>query len=204
MYGGAHGLAVRSLLSLQKYLLERDYDVEFDIVANGSRLPNVRNGMVNRFLASGADKFLFIDSDMVYSPEDIEKLINSPFDVSVINYRKKTVDVVWNAEPSIKDGSYSIKVYGDDVWLETKQAGTGLMCCSKDALLMVKGKYPHPFYFEVIDGEDVGEDYVFCKRLTELGGKIFILPDAYAAHLGDTVYGGNYEEYIKERQQNGV
>jgi hypothetical protein len=197
MYGGAHGLAVRSLLSLQSYMLQKGHTVEFDIVANGSILPKVRNGIVERFMLSDCDILLFIDSDMVYNAPDVEKLVTSPFDVSVINYRKKTVNHEWNATP-ITEGGVPIGTYfNGDNWLQTRRAGTGLMAITKTAMRNVKAQHDYPFDFKVVDGDYVGEDYVFCDRLDDLGGQIFILTDAYAAHLGDTVYDGNYNDYLK-------
>ena len=196
MYGGAHGLAVRSLLSLQNRLIE-NHIVEFDIVVNGANLPKVRNGIVERFLDGESDVLVFIDSDMVFSAEDIEKIATAPFDVSVINYRKKCQETQWNAT-----GSMGL-VHNGDNWLKTELAGTGLMAMSREALKTVKAAHPFPFEFTVADGLEVGEDYTFCKRLTALGGQIFILADAYAAHIGDTYYGGNYHDYLKG-QSNGI
>ena len=190
-------MAVRSLLTLQAHLIDKGHEVTFDIVANGSRLPNVRNGIVNRFIESSAEKLLFIDADMVYEPGDIEKLLESPHGVAVINYRKKTAEVIWNAETAMEDGQpIGVKIE-ETYWLKTYRAGTGLMCISRDAMLAVKRHYKHPFYYEVINGDDVGEDYVFCKRLGDVNCDIFILADAYAAHIGDTYYAGNYHEYLK-------
>src|SRR6185369_7694376 len=135
MYGGAHGLVVRSLLSMQSYLISRGHEVVFDIVVGGSILPKVRNGIVKRFIDGGADVLLFIDSDMVFDPESIEKLINAPFDVSVCNYRKKNNEVTWLAEP-VKDldGCCLGKEMDGISWLKTTRAGTGVMAIKRQTI----------------------------------------------------------------------
>lgn len=208
MYGGAHGLAVRSLLALQESLLAADYTVIVDIVANGSILPKVRNGIVKRFIDSSADVLVFIDSDMVYQPETVIKLINAPFDVSVANYRGKSTNVRYMAEPIREEGTIIGTNYMGDTWLQTKRAGTGLMAIKRRTIEHVttpelaytdQGENYHALFdFCLIDGQYHGEDYTFCRRVDEAGGQIFILADAEVGHIGDTVYLGNYHDHLRQ------
>ena len=208
MYGGAHGLTVSCLLASQKLLLEAGHEVVTDIVAGGSILPKVRNGIVKRFLDSGADVLVFIDSDMVWEPETLQKLIEAPFDVSIANYRKRSNEVAWLAEPVMKDGVYLGQVLGGEYWLQVSRAGTGLMAIKRDTATGMIAKYPELSYedggeqipclfnFEVRDGRYHGEDYNFCRLLEDIGGQIFMLVNVYIGHVGTTVYGGNYHEYL--------
>jgi len=41
-------------------------------------------------------------------------------------------------------------------------------------------------------GEMLGEDYAFCKRWTDLQGKIYANVDAYIVHHGDHAYRGRF------------
>lgn len=195
MYGGAHGLTVSCLLSLQKHLMSVGHTVITDIVANGSILPKVRNGIVKRFIDGDADVLLFIDSDMLFEPRDIEKLINAPFDISVINYRTKNNAIKWLAVPIDDAGE----------WREVALAGTGIMAIKREAVEKMVVAYPASysdngvmtpclFDFVLDDSKYYGEDYVFCKKFTDIGGKIYMLADAYTGHIGNTVYGGNYAD----------
>lgn len=204
MYGGAHGLTVSCLLASQKHLMELGHTVITDIVANGSILTKVRNGIVKRFIDSSADVLVFIDSDMCWEPETLAKLVDAPFDVSVANYRAKHNEVQWMAE-SVGVG---VCHEGDD-WHQTRRAGTGMMAIKRETLggmiehyprLSYEDKgtvYPCLFDFELSGGKYHGEDYTFCRRLEEVGGEIYILADAYVGHIGTTVYGGNYSEHIR-------
>jgi len=209
MYGGAHGLTVRSLLSLQAHLLLKGHEVIFDIVTGGSILPKVRNGIVKRFIDSSADVLVFIDADMVYEPTTIEKLIDAPFDVSVVNYRARSTKETWLSYPITKEGQPVGTTHEGDIWLQTARAGTGIMAIKRRVISSMVEKYPSLVYqdkgetipclfdFELSEGQYFGEDYTFCKRLDKIGGQIFILADAYIGHVGDIVYGGNYHEYLK-------
>lgn len=203
MYGGAHGLTVSCLLASQKHLLERGHEVVTDIVAGGSILPKVRNGIVKRFLDSNADVLVFIDSDMVWEPPTLQKLVEAPFDVSVANYRKRSNEVAWLAD-SMMVGA----MHGGSEWHQTRRAGTGLMAIRRRTLAEMVERYPHLTYedhgeqipclfdFQLDGGQYHGEDYTFCRRLESIGGQIFILADAYVGHVGTTVYAGNYHEFL--------
>lgn len=201
-------MAVRSLLALQEALLEADYTVIVDIVANGSILTKVRNGIVKRFIDSPADVLVFIDSDMVYQPETVIKLINAPFDVSVANYRGKSTNVRYMAEPIREDGECVGTSYIGDTWLQTKRAGTGLMAikrrtiehlvCEELSYIDQGEVYFALFDFCLLDRQYHGEDYTFCRRVDEAGGQIFMLADAEVGHIGDTVYIGNYHDHLRQ------
>ena len=41
-------------------------------------------------------------------------------------------------------------------------------------------------------GDFMGEDYAFCKRWTNIGGKIYANVDAYITHHGDFAYRGRF------------
>lgn len=208
MYGGAHGLTVSCLLSLQKYLISKGHEVITDIVTNGSILPKVRNGIVKRFIDSSADKLLFIDSDMVFSPTDIEKLINAQFDISIIDYRAKHNNVRYLSNPVIDEGHYTGKTIDGETWLEVTEGGTGIMCISRKAISAMisafpelvyedNGQTPALFDFQLKNGQYYGEDYTFCRRFTSIGGQIFMLANANTGHIGTTVYAGNYHDYLR-------
>lgn len=209
VYGGAHGRFMCALLHLQEYLLAKGYTVLFDIVINGSLLAKIRNEHVKRFIDSNADVFLVLDVDMVFQPEDVEKLITAPFDVAVGNYRIKQEEVVWIDQPIYEDGLPKGTTHNGDIWLETAQAGTGIMCIKRHTMLKMVESYPELAYtckgiqyhalfnLEVIDGAYVGEDYLFCRRLRAIGGQVFMLPDMNVGHVGEAVYSGNYHEYLK-------
>jgi len=208
MYGGAHGLAVRSLLSLQAHITQKGHTVTFDIVAGGSILPKVRNGIVKRFIDSGADVLVFIDSDMVYDAETIEKLVDAPFDVSIANYRKRNNEVTYMAEPIRRDGEVIGHQVDGETWLRTERGGTGIMAIKRGVITTMVNCYPKLAYmdngesipclfdFRMVGGQYMGEDYTFCQRWTGIGGKIYILANVFIGHIGDIVYGGNYHEYL--------
>jgi hypothetical protein len=152
---------------------------------------------------------IFIDSDMIWDAATLAKLIDSPFDVAVANYRKRNNEVTWLASPVMDKGQPRGTMYGGDIWLQTIAAGTGMMAIKRHMLDAMIDRYPGLNYedngevfpclfdFQLSAGQYCGEDYTFCKRVTDMGGQIFILADAYIGHVGTTVYGGNYHEFLQ-------
>ena len=55
---------------------------------------------------------------------------------------------------------------------------------------------PKTFDFAIQDGRYIGEDYLFCQRFRNMGGEIWCLADATTGHVGETVYKGNYCEFM--------
>ena len=61
---------------------------------------------------------------------------------------------------------------------------------SKDLLRGVKRTVYNYFACPVEDNELLSEDYFFCKRWRETGGKIWLAPWMKMQHIGDYTYGG--------------
>jgi len=210
MYGGAGGLTVRSLLSLQVALIGAGYNVVFDIESGGSIITKVRNRIARRFLDSGNDYLIFIDSDMVFDAADVFKLIDSDADVCAINYLFKTPKTKWTARPELnKEGQIQAVRAKDAVWVKSEACGTGFMAIHRRAMVKMADNHNELKYdddgeetlalfdFAIIEGRYYGEDYLFCKRWKALGGDIWTLAEATVGHVGETAYTGNYQDYLK-------
>lgn len=202
IYAGTGGFTVRSLLSLQSLLIERGIDVDFDIEVGGSIIPKVRNRMAKRFLDSGNDYLVFIDSDMVFDANDVLALIASDFDVCGINYLARKKNPVWMNRA--EDPMTAIRKDGR-IWVKTEAAGTGLLAIHHRAMTTVakqsqvyddSGPIPAIFEFKIEDGRFFGEDYLFCRRWRDMGGEIWTLADATTGHIGETSYTGNFCDYL--------
>lgn len=61
---------------------------------------------------------------------------------------------------------------------------------AKDMTRGVRNKTYNYFHTDVEDDELLSEDYYFCKRWREAGGKIWLAPWMKMQHIGDRTYGG--------------
>jgi hypothetical protein len=53
------------------------------------------------------------------------------------------------------------------------------------------------FDVQIVNGDLVSEDNVFCKKWRSLGGKVFIDPAMTCNHIGVKKYQGNFLNFIK-------
>jgi len=141
---------------------------------SGPYLDVARNFVVERFLQTDADVLLFIDSDIEFSRESVERIVG-------------------RAHPDIVNGGYYVSAFpGKGIrpvafdWDENNVlqpivmpdpglkfedvdvVGTGFMAIHRDtlqAMLPIYG-YPSPWFAEeVMHGSAMGEDVTFCQRV---------------------------------------
>lgn len=205
-YGGVQPATVRSLILTYHALSLCGHEVEVDLVSGGSVLTKVRNEIVQRFVAAGEDFLVFLDSDMSWSPIDVIRLILADKDLVCCNYRVKTEEDRWVCYiETDKDGKPLVV----DGMIKTVDAGTGFMCISKGCIRQMMEAYPELEYrdkderaiyalfdFSLHGGKYWGEDYTFCDRWREIGGEIFMIPDATIEHHGGKAFVGNYHDYL--------
>jgi hypothetical protein len=100
---------------------------------------------------------------------------------------------------------------GDGRLVEVAEAGTGFMLTSRAAYARIAAANPgfayRPdhgtmehfdgsreimAYFQdpIEDGRHLPEDYFFCKRLREAGGRVWLAPDVRLRHVGTHVFTG--------------
>lgn len=160
---------VASLLNVH-----REYQLT---IIQGPYIAGNRNELLKKAKEIGTS-ILMIDSDMVFTLEDVRKMEKhlEKYDVVTGLYMKG-------------DGSGPALFYLDDdveqSFFEIKACGAGFLGISKE---MVE-KLPDNA-FDVLPHTDGGEDVSFCERVRELGGKIYCDKDINVGHLRyTTLYG---------------
>jgi hypothetical protein len=187
---------VTSLFNSQKALSK---DVEFclDIIINEPLIQLARNKLLSVFLESDCDQLIFIDSDQAWTPDDLLKLIDSDKDFIGAPVILKTSN----------NYNVSFDRVGNDELMEVDFVGTGFLKISKKvakAVWDISEEYKEgnslnkmAFEIKIIDGNIMSEDFVFCKKWKDLGGKIFIDPSIDPYHIGSASFKGNFKEYLK-------
>ncbi len=147
------------------------------------------------------DLILWIDSDMVFSDVEFNKLLESPHAVTCGLYRMQNMTqfaVVkeWNTEYFKENGTFQflsvedMKKYKEDKeprYMEVDYAGMGWMAIKKGVIESLK--YPwfyKPAYKMDKDGliisDMLSEDVSFCKNLQEAGYQIMLDTDIVVGH----------------------
>jgi hypothetical protein len=60
------------------------------------------------------------------------------------------------------------------------------------------GKGLRLFSFDVVDGQERSEDFMFCKRWIDIGGKVLLDPNIDFGHVGQQVFTGNFHKFMQE------
>lgn len=178
-------------------------------VTNDPLIERVRNDILHVAYQSGIENCIFIDSDIVWKPEDIFKLLLSPKDVIGAAYRTK--DDVDERSPGFEYRYAGIPDKTKEVvdgLMETTCLGMGFVKVNRTAFKPIYEEAPSFFdfrdgqtkkaVFRVEFAEDacVGEDVVFFRALDKKGIKVYIDTSINIGHIGLKVYKGNLQEYL--------
>lgn len=168
MYGGqCNGLYMKACLDLQGLCTQYGIEVRFSFLFNESLITRARNYLVDEFLRSDCTHLLFIDSDILFNPQDVLALIALDKDVIGGPYPKKSINwrnVMRAARKVANDQNFDPAelegVTGDYVFnpvpgttqfsvsepLEVLEIGTGFMMVKREVFAKFKEEYPHLNY----------------------------------------------------------
>lgn len=201
-----------SLLSTHATLAREGIECSVDFIGNESLIPRARNILVQRFLnAPRGTHLFFIDSDIVWSPQDFVKVLRSDKDVSCAAYSKKNIDFLKVAtgnqdEPAASRGlDFNINciLKQENGLLQVSESATGFMCIKRETLAGMASRLPDLWAMNDIQGTNISryaclfstdtceksrrflsEDYAFCKRATQCGYEIYVDPSVPLVHVG--------------------
>lgn len=131
------------------------------------------------------DVMMWIDSDIIFKPEDFFALLESPHDVTaglymMENLQEFAVVKDWNTDYFEKKGTFKFlrpdDIVGAPQYMEVAYAGMGWMMIRKGVVEKLK----YPWFFSPLEtiADNIvdmnSEDVSFCKALTAAGHPIYI------------------------------
>jgi hypothetical protein len=161
-----------SLAHLTERVARLHRDIELKVLMNtSSSLPRVRTDLAKSALAWGAEWMLWLDSDMLFPPDTLERLLAFGLDVVGANYPRRMPPHVGTA--TVQSGSALVPC---ETTLAKAQSGQPeqVLTLGFGALLMnarVFEALERPWFQIVDDGDDgfVGEDMHFLHKLSQHG-----------------------------------
>lgn len=165
---------------------------------SNSLVYDARNMLAAEAIDTGADRVLWLDSDMQFSSDLMEKLaadMDEGRDLVAGLYFKRKVPVVpvLSKPFSIEDAGDRLvikgEVYNDypkDTLFEIGACGFGAVMCSTKLIKSVYDTFDRPF--DPMPGM-LGEDYAFCYRASKLGFKLWCDSRIKVNHIGQFPYG---------------
>lgn len=206
-----------ALLRLERMACEQGLEIQYQFTYQESLITRARNTIVTFFLRSDCTHLMFIDADIDFHPQDVIKLLLHEKDIIVGAYPLKNLvrkegksdQASFNYSVNLLKESVEIK---DDV-MEIEYGATGFMMIKRNVIEQMIEKYPELKYTNdvpmkdefkkedyyalfdcVIDPETkryLSEDYTFCKRWRDIGGKIYLDMRINLSHIGNYSYDGS-------------
>lgn len=199
-----------ALNETSKLGLTKNINVSAVYMSYDALVQRARNDIFKLAYDAPIDDLVFIDCDVDWNPQDFFKLLEH--DVQIV------------AAPIIKKSdaqhTYSVKLTSDykiqdNGLAEVDGAATGMMRIRADAIKQIweaseeyqerHKEEPSRMVFDVklIDGELVSEDIVFCRKWTDLGGKIYIDPSINCGHSGEKRWVSDFSNWADHYLQKG-
>jgi hypothetical protein len=222
---------VNSLLKLMSAAGRLGFNVGLFTAAHDSLITRSRNTLVKSFLdATAATHLLFVDADIGFEPDAVQRMLAFDEDVVAGMYPIKVVD--WSKMSGVvrpgmseqmlrESGMHFVGVpcTGEDreekgAFVTGRYAGTGFMLIKRNAIKRLIHAYPEtryrtmqtyparkeegsPFYnlFDCMIDPETGvylsEDFTFCHRFRQIGGKVWLDTDSRLRHVGSMEFQGH-------------
>lgn len=162
---------VMALLRTTHALTQRGIHHEMYLPAGDSLVTRARNDVVARFLDTLSSHLLFIDSDIIFTPDDVIRLLSVDLDVVGGLYPKKGID--WGqvnaaAARGARDlADYSVRYVvnvtaaqmpGIGECVAVDALGTGFLMVARSVIERMRDAYPETHYLSDDDGPESGGD----------------------------------------------
>lgn len=170
-------------------------DIRWQIAAS-SVIHSIREQLADIAVKDNFDYIMFIDSDMVFEPDIIDRLMAHDKDiVSAMAFKRKApFQPCFYSKCRYDIENHDFEIQSPVEWTENELLeieGVGMACC------LIKTKVlketPKPWFFPF---EEFGEDLSFCIRARSQGFKIFLDTSIQVGHLG--TFEVNYKHFKNE------
>jgi GT2 family glycosyltransferase len=168
---------------------DRSYDLAIKDFQSGVLISRPRNLLVGAFLVQPQfTHFLWVDTDIVFTPEDVEALLEAKKPIVSGLYFGRDIDTeVWPValkwdKDEQKFLRYRGKLEGDRP-IRMGAVGMGFCLIEREVLEKLETSDLWP-YAEIEYGKgSLSEDVTFCMRAREKGFEAFVLPSARVGHV---------------------
>ena len=220
-------LSAKMAISLMDFVVKAgNHGVQVIVgnISGCSVVSRARNLIVNDFLESDCTDLMFIDADINFNADDIFRLMvwnqNPKYGiVAGVPVARKKGQVYISTLDTEGDGKIFMNAYG---LVKAKRVATAFMLINREVFEKLGPLHPEWTYIDDrnMEGEIqsffdfkstpdgyVGEDYLFCDRVHEIGMEVWIDPTIKLGHMGIHEFEGSFGEdwlypHIKEAQQD--
>lgn len=206
--GMVHAPTMRALLSDAVLLASQGWQITLNDKCGNTLIDEARSECVHLFLQSGATDLVFVDWDVCWPPGAMKQLLDHPVDVVGGIYPKRQDPIEFNVRTA-EEGVYPVdQATGliDVLGLHagflriTRKAAQAMTEHYRDTLTYDRHgkKIVHLFERYRTPGTQqmLGEDYSFCQRWLDIGGKCWLDPHFQMGHIGLKMYVGQFGRFV--------
>ncbi len=198
--------------AVRQDLAQHDIGTLVGGIDGDSLVCRMRQRACHMALLSPATHLLFWDTDLeCLTPECVREMLATGHDViaAACPFRDLSGRTVHNLYPEDEGKPLEPDEHG---CYEVQDAGTGFMLVSRKALIKLQTAHPERLHIstsrgddrgaplwalfnaEVVDGIYQSEDYLFCHLWQEMGGNVYVWPDAEFLHWGEHGFRASFRE----------
>jgi GT2 family glycosyltransferase len=193
--GYVHGEFVHARF-MRAVLDAENYEDALVLDAEGLNIADARNNLVRKFLDSGLEWLYMADTDTVFAPNVISRLmLHADPDhliVSGLIYvdGRPPFPMMYSriADTAAGFGMFkSISEWPHGQCIKVDAVGAGCLLVHRDAYLEIEKRFPNRaapwFDYAIISGMRIGEDIMFCVRAKDAGLKIYTDTSTRVGHI---------------------
>ena len=200
VYGGYDPYFINSLLHLQ---MEPPCSLIIRPCIGDSLVARARNKLAAEFLESDATHLLFLDTDLIFTPDHIKRLLSHDEPIVAGLYPKKQAELAWvlNTLPGEEPDARGLQ--------KVKYIGTGCLMIKREVIVRMIAELPIAYVTDagqvqrtewdlfptgpMYDPEQKttryhSEDWGFCRRALDLGFDIYADTRVVCKHVGPCIY----------------
>lgn len=177
----------------------------------------LRAQLVASFLADkDATDLVMVDGDVGWEPFGLLKLLRHNVDIVAGSYPKRKDPITFMFRSPMDEGG-TIQGDPETGLVEVWGMPGGFMRCKRSmiekmvehygpTLTAIDGVVPQkkivrffdPYWMDTKDGQRrcLGEDYAFCQRWRDIGGKVYLDASIGMMHIGSKAYQGKLGEFV--------
>lgn len=213
-----------SFVNTSNMLRDHGVTTSLELRSKSALIEKVRGELLYSFLANkAATHLLFVDSDIVWKPEDAVRLLAfcTEYDAVCGPYCTKEDEPTFHYKP--KPSPQGKLIQNDKGLIEINAGPIGFNCFSRKGLQQVVDAFPElHFYPSRGDMQDakisgvfcteihrdasgknrfIGEDIAFYNRWRKAGLQAWLDPSISLRHIGRKHYTKDYLEFLVEHQE---
>ncbi len=191
------------------------------LMIGSADIADIRNQILGLFLSTSCDDLLFVDADVSWGAGTFKRIMTHNVDFVAGLYRHRTdavveYSVVWPEQRVVftDEGGTGLTLLQADAvpagFLRLSRNCVETMA-SQEGVPWVRdpnkiGGVRYPFLFDwawirhETHMERKSEDFIFCHRWCDTGGKVWVDPSLKINHTGQKVFAGDFMAWLKVQQ----